>query len=69
MTERQQQIATSREIGLKSFGTFGCAPYLNEEFMRTVPNCDFGDSKGCRLRKAMYQAYIDGWTYSNLNRE
>lgn len=57
----------SYNAGLEAFGKFPCAPCLNAEFMATVPNCPMGDSKGCRLRIAMYTAYIKGWTIANLN--
>ena len=53
--------------GREAFGVFGCSPSLNASFMKTVPNCDFGDTKGCRLRAAMYKQYINGWTTANLS--
>lgn len=48
---------------------FKCAPYLNTSFMATVPNCPMGDTVGCKKRAKMYQSYINGWTFANLNRE
>ena len=42
------------------------APALNPEFMKTVPNCQLGDDKGCKLRVKMYKAYIKGWTESHI---
>lgn len=58
----------SYNFGVEGF-KFGlkCIPALNNQFMYTIPNCEFGDEKGCRIRKSMFKAYIQGWTYANLN--
>lgn len=64
---KKKLIKESYAIGILSFGKYPCMPAANKEFMQTVPNCAFGDSQGCKLRANMYQNYIDGWTFANLN--
>ena len=59
-------IDQSYEMGLRAFGKFKSAPYLNQEFMKTVPNCAMGDDKGCKLRAKMYKSYINGWTKEHV---
>jgi len=59
-------INQSYQMGLESFPKYMNAPALNPEFMKTVPNCQLGDDKGCKLRVKMYKAYIKGWTESHI---
>lgn len=59
-------INESYEMGKAAFGKYNSAPFLNSEFMATVPNCNFGDDKGSKLRVKMYSAYIKGWTQENF---
>lgn len=61
-------IKQSYEMGRQSFGKLDCAPYLNNEFIKTLPNCEFGDDEGCKLRVKMMKAYIKGWTLEYLNK-
>lgn len=67
--QEKQLIKESYIFGVQNYKNHNCAPYLNIEFMKIVPNCDFGDSKGCKLRTKMFSAYINGWTSENLNQK
>lgn len=60
-------IDQAYEMGKEAFGKFGSAPALNGEFIRTLPNCEEGDTKGCNLRLKMYKAYIKGWTVAHIS--
>lgn len=66
---RKQKMKEAFEAGQQGYGRFNCAPASNLEFMKTVPNCSFGDIKGVKLRAAMYKEYIRGWTFANLESE
>jgi hypothetical protein len=60
----KELIDQAYKMGLESFPIYKNAPALNPEFMKTVPNCNFGDEEGCKLRIRMYKAYTKGWTES-----
>ena len=59
-------INKAYEMGKEAFGKFGSAPALNGEFIRMLPNCLVGDTRGCNIRLKMYKAYIKGWTVAHL---
>ena len=59
-------IEMAYDAGKKSFPKYKNAPYLNPEFMSLIPNCVFGDDRGCKLRSKMYKEYIKGWTHSHI---
>jgi hypothetical protein len=59
-------IQQAYEIGVNSFPEYKSAPALNPNFMKILPNCEFGDEKGCKLRVKIYKSYIKGWTESLL---
>lgn len=61
-------INQAYKMGKEGFGKYGCAPCLNIEFMKTIPNCVFGDDKGCKLRTKIYKSYIKGWTEESLKK-
>lgn len=44
-------------------------PHNDKGFMMNVPNCEFGDEKGVKLRIAMYKAFIEAWTKKNLSQD
>lgn len=52
--------------GYEAFGKFSSAPHSNPDFMNKVPNCQFGDDKGTKLRRSMFKEYIKGWTTAHL---
>lgn len=62
----KELIKNSFDFGIKGFYLNKNAPYLNIDFINTVPNCEFGDEKGCELRIKMYKSYVKGWTQENL---
>lgn len=61
-------IENSYHMGYEACPTLHSAPYLNVEFMKSMPNCSFGDDKGIKLRVKMYKAYIKGWTQAHLDK-
>ena len=63
----QDLINKAYEMGCKSTGIESSAPHANKEFMDIVPNCEFGDNDGVKLKVAMFKAYINGWTTENLS--
>ncbi len=64
----QHLLELSHKMGYEAFPSLRSAPYLNEEFMEIVPNCEFGDDKGCKLRTKMYRNYIKGWVKGHLDK-
>lgn len=68
IAERKKLENIAYNDGIKGFNQgFNCAPHNNREFMITVPHCAFGDTTGTRLRAKLFQSYINGWTFANLN--
>ena len=61
-------IAKSYQMGYEACPRLNSAPCLNVDFMKSVPNCEFGDDKGIKLRVNMYKAYIKGWTKAHLDK-
>lgn len=61
-------VEQSFRMGYEACPQLHSAPYLNSEFMKTIPNCEFGDDKGVKLRIKMYKAYIKGWTQAHLDK-
>lgn len=66
LMKRKQLIRKSYEFGFKAHGELSSVPHYNKEFMKTVPNCDFGDEEGVKLRTEMYKWYIKGWADANF---
>ena len=62
----KQLIENSYQMGLKAFGQYHSAPYLNKEFMQTIPSLNAMDDQAFKLRIKMYKAYIKGWTEKHL---
>lgn len=62
----KQLIENAYRMGVEGFDKYPSAPFLNKEFMNTVPNCSFDDDKGVKLRVKMFKAYSKGWTEKHL---
>lgn len=67
MKNKKELIQSSYLMGKSAFPEYGSAPYLNFHFMSIVPNCNFEDEKGTKLRISMYKSYIKGWTEAHVN--
>ncbi len=61
-------IEQSFRMGYEACPELNSSPYMNVEFIKTIPNCVFGDEKGTKLRIKMYKAYIKGWTQAHLDK-
>lgn len=64
----KELIDRSFQMGYEACPRLKSPPYLNVEFMKTVPNCRFEDDKGVKLRIKMYKYYIKGWTQAHLDK-
>ena len=68
MENTKELIEKSFEMGYEAFPKLDSAPYLNVEFMKFLPKCDFGDDRGCKLRIYLYKSYIKGWSKAHLDK-